>query len=188
MPRWEPNPRERLEEAALDLFLERGYEATTVAEITRRAGLSHRSFYRHFADKREVLFHGADQLVELLVASLAELPDDLPALVVAIDAIALAAGQFPERRSYSKRRRAAIDASPSLQERELQKLATLSVALKEALLDRGVPASEASLAADSAIAVFKVAFERWIDGSARDDLPSLVRGTSGQLKAVAARA
>ena len=187
MPRWDPNPRERLEEAALDLFLERGYEATTVAEITRRATLTHRSFYRYFTDKREVLFYGSEELSRQLVTSLAEVAPDLPPIAVAIEAIALAVEHFPERRSYSKRRRSAIEASPELQERELQKLSTLSGVLTRALLDRGAPETEASLSADSSVAIFKVAFERWSGGGTDNDLSALIRETGSQFKAIAAK-
>ncbi|MER7370487.1 helix-turn-helix domain-containing protein, partial [Nonomuraea wenchangensis] len=75
MGRWEPNARGRLEEAALELYGERGYEQTTVAEIARRAGLTERTFFRHFADKREVLFGGGTLLEERLTAAVAAAPD-----------------------------------------------------------------------------------------------------------------
>src|SRR6202035_2298884 len=75
MGRWEPNARGRLEQAALELYLERGFEQTTVAEIAKRAGLTERTFFRHFADKREVLFSGAGALEELLVSAVAGAPE-----------------------------------------------------------------------------------------------------------------
>ena len=75
MGRWEPNARGRLEQAAMELYLERGFDQTTVAEIAERAGLTERTFFRHFADKREVLFAGAGALQELLVSAVAGAPD-----------------------------------------------------------------------------------------------------------------
>src|ERR1700726_2772046 len=75
MSRWEPNARGRLEQAALELYVERGFEQTTVAEIARRAGLTERTFFRHFADKREVLFWASAALQELIVSTLADAPD-----------------------------------------------------------------------------------------------------------------
>src|ERR1700732_2886791 len=105
MVRWEPNPRGRLEQAALELYIERGFEQTTVAEIAKRAGLTERTFFRHFADKREVLFGGSVHLQELMVGALAA----APASAAPIDAVAagvLAAAQVLKDQDYSRRRQA----------------------------------------------------------------------------------
>jgi AcrR family transcriptional regulator len=160
MGRWEPNARGRLEQAALDLYLERGFEQVTVAEIARRAGLSERTFFRHFADKREVLFSGASELQDVLVTAVAQAP---PAPLDAMaSALAAAGTMLQERRDFARRRQAVITANAALQERELIKLASLGTALAEALRRRGVPDPAASLAAETGIAVFKVAFEQWV--------------------------
>jgi AcrR family transcriptional regulator len=186
MGRWEPNARGRLEQAALELYVERGYEQTTVAEIAERAGLTERTFFRHFADKREVLFAGAGALQELLVSAVAGAPDAVAPLEAVAAALEAAGALLQERREYSRRRQSVIDANPALQERELIKLAALASALADALRRRGVTGPAASLTAEAGIAVFKIAFERWISGTGEADLPQLIRESMDELKAVTA--
>ena len=164
MARWEPDSRGRLEQAALALYGERGFENTTVAEIAARAGLTERTFFRHFADKREVLFWGAGALQELMVAAVAGAPEAAPPM----DAVA-----------------AALDAA-ELRERELIKLASLASALADALRRRGVKGPAATLCAEAGIAVFRVAAERWFNGRNRRTLPQLIRQSLDELKAVTA--
>jgi AcrR family transcriptional regulator len=188
MGRWEPNARGRLEQAALELYLERGFEQTTVAEIAERAGLTERTFFRHFADKREVLFAGAGALQELLVTAVAGAPDPVPPLEAVAAALEAAGARLQERRDYSRRRQAVIDANAALQERELIKLAALASALADALRGRGVTDPAAGLTAEAGIAVFKVAFERWVNGTGQPDLPRLIRESLGELRAVTAGA
>ncbi len=160
MGRWEPNAAGRLREAALELFERRGFEQTTVAEIAARAGLTERTFFRHFADKREVLFRGSEQLRDTLVAAIEEAPAAAPALEAVTAALDAAGTVFS--RELARRRRAVILANPELQERELIKLASLAEALTDALRQRGVPDSVAGLAAETGIAVFRITFERWV--------------------------
>jgi AcrR family transcriptional regulator len=186
MSRWEPNARGRLEQAALELFLERGFEQTTVAEIAQRAGLTERTFFRHFADKREVLFAGAGALRELLVRAVAEAPASAAPLDAVTGALQAAAPMFQQRGDYPRQRQAVIAANPELQERELIKLAALAAAMAGALRGRGVPEPTASLAAEVGIAVFRIAFERWIAGDGQPDLAELIRGSLGELRAVTA--
>ena len=130
MGRWEPNARGRLEQAAMELYNQRGYESTTVAEIAGRAGLTERTFFRYYADKREVLFAGAGELQELLVSKVADAAASLPA----IDAVAAALAEvarlvFEERREFARQRQVIIAANAELQERELIKLASLASAV-----------------------------------------------------------
>ena len=186
MGRWEPNARGRLEQAALELYVERGYEQTTVAEIAERAGLTERTFFRHFADKREVLFAGAGALQELLVTAVAGAPDAVAPLEAVAAALEAAGALLQERREYSRRRQSAIDANPALQERELIKLAALASALADALRRRGVTGPAASLTAEAGIAVFKIAFERWISETGQSDLPRLIRESLDELRTVTA--
>jgi AcrR family transcriptional regulator len=186
MGRWEPNARGRLEQAALELYVERGYEQTTVAEIAERAGLTERTFFRHFADKREVLFAGAGALQELLTTAVVGAPDSVAPLEAVATALEAAGALLQERREYSRRRQAVINANPALQERELIKLAALASALAGALRRRGVTGPAASLTAEAGIAVFKIAFERWISGTGEADLPQLIRESMDELKAVTA--
>ncbi len=186
MPRWEPDARGRLERAALDLYGERGFERTTVAEIAGRAGLTERTFFRHFADKREVLFWGSAALQEFLVDAVADAPDAAAPLEAVTAALRATSAGFQERREYARRRQAIIDANPGLRERELIKLASLTAAIADALRARGVPDPAASLAAEAGIGVFKVAFERWVDGTNRWELAHFVRESLEELKAVTA--
>ena len=186
MGRWEPNARGRLAEAALELYVERGYEQTTVAEIAKRAALTERTFFRHFADKREVLFSGSDALREHLVNAVA----GAPASAAPIDAVAAAFENvgvlFQEGRERTLRRQSVIAANAELRERELIKLAWWSAALADALRRRGVADPAASLAAEAGVAAFKIAFERWIGGPGEPDLSELIRESFGELKTVVA--
>jgi len=188
MTRWEPNARGRLEQAALELYGERGFEQTTVAEIAKRAGLTERTFFRYFADKREVLFAGAGALEEVLVSAVAGAPDSAPTIEVVALAVESVGALLQERREYARRRQTVIAASAELRERELIKLASLAVVIADALRRRGVPDPAASLSAEAGIAVFRVAFERWVEGTERRDLPQLIRESLAELRAVTAGA
>ncbi|MGW4642962.1 TetR/AcrR family transcriptional regulator [Sphaerisporangium sp. NPDC004334] len=187
MGRWEPNARGRLEQAALELYIERGYEQTTVAEIAGRAGLTERTFFRHFADKREVLFWGSGPLREHMVAAVEDAPDAAAPIEMVARAVQAVGELIGERRESARRRRSVIAANPELQERELIKLATLSAALAGTLRRRGVTDPAASLAAEVGLAVFKVAFERWAgDDPGQPGLSELIRESFDELKAVTA--
>ncbi len=186
MGRWEPNARGRLEKAAMELYVERGFEQTTVAEIARRAGLTERTFFRHFADKREVLFWGAATLQENLADAVARTPDSAAPIDAIAAAIEVAGVLLQERRDAARQRQAIIAANPELQERELIKLASLASALAGALRRRGVSEPAASLTAEAGIAVFKIAFGLWIDGDREQDLPRLIQESLDELKAVTA--
>jgi AcrR family transcriptional regulator len=174
--------------AALELYAEGGFDETTVADIAARAGVTERTFFRYFADKREVLFDGAERLQELVVDAIAT----TPAGAAPIDAVAAgmeaAAGLLEERRDFARQRAAAIASNPSLQERELFKLASLAAAVAEALRRRGVPEPAASLAADAGVTVFRIGFETWIAGPSSPPLAECIRRALAGLKAVTAGA
>jgi AcrR family transcriptional regulator len=187
MVRWEPGARSRLEDAAMSLYGERGFEQTTVAEIAARAGLTERTFFRHYADKREVLFAGARELQELLVNTLVDTPNSaapIDAVATAIEAAANALQQRPIE--FARRRQAIITANPELQERELIKLAALAAALANTLRQRGIKEPAASLAAEAGIAVFRIAFEAWVSETNERDFTQLIRESLAELKAVTA--
>jgi AcrR family transcriptional regulator len=186
MGRWEPNARGRLEQAAIELYIERGFEQTTVAEIAKRAGLTERTFFRHFADKREVLFWGAATLQEHLVNAVASAPDSAAPIDAIAAAIEAAGVLLAERREGARQRQTIIAANAELQERELIKLAALGSALAGALRGRGVGEPAASLSAEAGVAVFKVAFGLWIDETGPGDFPQLIRDSFDDLKAVTA--
>ena len=186
MARWEPDSRTRLEEAALTLFAERGYEGTTVAEIAARAGVTERTFFRRFADKREVLFPGSAPLQVAMVGAVVEAPaGDAPIDAVA-RAVEAACAVLQDRQDRARRRQAVVAATPELRERELAKMATLAAAVAEALRGRGAGPTSASLAAEAGIAVFRVSFERWIDEPEGTDLAGIARDAFAELKAVTA--
>jgi AcrR family transcriptional regulator len=186
MGRWEPNARGRLMQAAFALYGERGFEQTTVAEIAERAGLTERTFFRHFADKREVLFAGAQALQERLVSTVTNAPGSLAPIDAAAAGLEAAGALIQEGGELARERQAIIASSAELQERELIKLASLAAALAEALRRRGVEGSVASLTAEAGIAVFKVAFERYVDDTNRQELPRLIRESLDELRAVTA--
>jgi AcrR family transcriptional regulator len=186
MGRWEPDALGRLQKAALELYGERGFEPTTVSEIAERAGLTERTFFRYFADKREVLFWGSGDLQELFVNAVSGAPDSSAPIDAVAAALAAAAGFFEDRREHARQRQAVITANPSLQERELIKLASLAAAVAEALRGRGVGDPAAMLTAEAGIAVFKVAFELWVDQANERDFGHVVRAALGELKAVTA--
>jgi AcrR family transcriptional regulator len=186
MGRWEPDAVGRLQQAALALYGERGFENTTVAEIAEHAGLTKRTFFRYFADKREVLFLGSEALEELFVTEVAEAPESAAPLDAVAAALDAAAAMFEQRREFAARRQQIIAANPKLQERELIKLASLAGAVAKALRLRGVDDPAAILTAEAGITVFRVAFERWVDEANRHPLQRLIRESLDELRAVTA--
>ncbi|HEX3790996.1 MAG TPA: helix-turn-helix domain-containing protein [Pseudonocardiaceae bacterium] len=163
MGRWEPNARHRLSLSALELFVQQGYESTTVAEIAERAGLTKSTFFRHFTDKREVLF-GSDELSRLLSDAITGAPDSatpIAAVAAALDATAVVFD--PQRRPWAQQRQLVIAGNSELRERELLKGATLAAVMADALHGRGVPDPTASLAAELAGLALRGALARWVD-------------------------
>lgn len=163
MVRWEPGTAERLQKAALELFATRGYEQTTAAEIAQAVGLTERTFFRHFSDKREVLFQGQELLVQAFLDGIDAAPPDASPFEVVACALRSAAAFFPdERRPHSRTRQSVIDRNPALQEREHHKLTTLATTVATVLRTRGVDDVAATLAAESGATVFGIAFTRWL--------------------------
>ena len=163
MVRWEPGTAQRLQRAALDLFASRGFEQTTAAEIAQSVGLTERTFFRHFSDKREVLFDGQQRLVQVFIDGARSAPPEASAIEAVEAALSNAASFFAEeRRPFSRKRQQVIDQNPALQERERNKLADLAAALADALRARGASEMAATLAAQSGATVFGIAFRQWI--------------------------
>jgi len=186
MGRWEPNARGRLAQAAMALYVEQGFEQTTVAEIARQAGLTERTFFRHFADKREVLFYGMEMLRGLLTRAVADAPASATAMEAVGAALEAAGAMLQENPERVRLRDAIVSANAELRERELIKLAAMASAVADALHDRGFPEPTASLAAETGIAVFKVAFARWTSDPGQPDLPGIIRESMEELRGVLA--
>jgi AcrR family transcriptional regulator len=187
MGRWEPNARGRLAQAAMTLYAEQGFEQTTAAEIARHAGLTERTFFRHFADKREVLFYGTDSMEDLIVGAIAAAPPASAAMDVVELVLQAVGAVVQENPELARLRNEIVSANAELRERELVKLAELAVAMAGALRDRGTPEPGASLAAETGIVVFKVARERWLSGEpGQPDLPDLLRESMAELRSVLA--
>jgi AcrR family transcriptional regulator len=187
MTRWQPNASERLAQAALDLFAERGYENTTVIDIARRAGLTKSTFFRHFQDKREVLF-GGGMMTGLVVEAIAAAPANatpLEAVACVLDAVGKEAFT-PARRAFVARRRAVIAANPELQEREALKGLGLTASMTGALMRRGFPGLTSSVAAELGALAWKIAYERWSDTASGDDFGELARRALGDVRAASA--
>ncbi len=184
MSRWEPDARGRLEQAASELFAERGFDQTTVADIAARAGLTERTFFRHFADKREVLFSGQDQFQEMVVSAVAAAPGTATPLEAMAAGLEAAGNTLQTRAGLAPQRQVIIDAHPDLLERELIKLAKVGTAAAAALRARGVAEPDATLTADAGIAVLRIAFARWLDEGVARPLPEVMRETLGELAAL----
>lgn len=175
MPRSGREAHERLQRAALELYAEQGFDQTTTVEIAQRAGVTERTFFRHFPDKREVLFGGEAFVRELLVAAVDDAPPALGSLEVLRTACLSLEVPLEEGREFSKPRHTLIAATPALHERELAKMADLADALASALIRRGVAAQQASLAARAAVAALNAAVASWYE-----DPPRSVRALINQ--------
>lgn len=186
MARWKPGSRGRLHAAALELYATRGFQHTTVAQIAERAGLTERTFFRHFGDKREVLFAAAGALREALVRTVAGAPDSLAPIEAVAAGLEAVAAELPDRES-ARQRQAIIAANPELRERELIVYAGLSAALAGALRARGLRDPAATLAAEVGLVVFRVASEQWMDPTNDRDLPELIRESFDELAALGAK-
>jgi AcrR family transcriptional regulator len=187
MARWEPNASGRLALAALELFAEQGYENTTVIDIAQRAGLTKSTFFRHFQDKREVLF-GDGTMTGLVAGAIAAAPataTPLEAVAHALDAVGRKAFT-PARREFSARRQAVIATNPELQEREALKGLGLTASMTDALTRRGVPELTSRVAAELGALAWKIAYEVWSDTSNGDDFSELARRALGEVHAASA--
>lgn len=162
MPRWEPDARERFVAAALQLFTEQGYDETTVAEISDRAGLTKSTFFRHFSDKREVLAAGQETLSRLFAEGISAAPAGASPLS-AVDAGLAHAGRTmtPFNRELGPRLEAVIATSSELQERAVLKKVGMAAAIADALRLRGIEEETAEIAAELGVLAFKAGFEAW---------------------------
>lgn len=184
MARWAPDAALRLERAALELFAEHGYSGTTVPAIAERAGLTTRTFFRHFADKRDVLFLREREFPEVVSRLVIDAPAGLDPLALAMHGFEAAAGELERWRSEIMARRAVIRSDPRLRERELLKTAALAESVRSALIAAGVEAADAILVAHTASALFEVALERWITAAVTPSLLDVLRAERARLDAL----
>jgi AcrR family transcriptional regulator len=182
MARWEAGADGRLAQAALELYLERGFEQVTVAEIAARAGLTKRTFFRHFSDKREVLFAGSAIFQDAVVSAVIAAPDGVAPIDAVAAALAAVGGELTQLGEPVRRRQHVIAASTDLQEREMIKLASLTAAVADALQQRGLQHAAATLTAQAGIAVFKTAFERWASEDGSVGFPALLHESLNDLR------
>jgi AcrR family transcriptional regulator len=189
MARWKPGARERLVVAAVDLFTEQGYDATTVAQIAERAGVTRSTFFRYFPDKRDVLMAGQQTLSRLLAEGIAEARGDaspLEAVAAGLKRVSTAMG--PMNRELGPRMKAAVAASSELQEREALKSVGLAAAMTTALTARGVPDTTAQLAAELGVLAFKRGYAQWSesDRDADNNLAHYTLPALNELRAASA--
>jgi AcrR family transcriptional regulator len=185
MVRWEPDAPGRLRRAAVELFVERGVEATTVAAIAERAGVTERTFFRYFADKREVLFSDQGQFAALFVDPVRDAPADASAFEAVAAGLRGVVPFFPpDRRPDSRVRGLILEAHDGLQERELLKMDAVARAIAAALHDRGVAEPAATIAARTGIAVFNSAFTAWLAEGETRELDELIDAGLAELRAL----
>lgn len=184
MARWQAGARERLQGAALELFSERGFDGVTVAEIATAAGLTERTFFRYFTDKREVLFYGQQEFQAAFLDGMTGAPGGDPMVLVRAG-LATAAALFPdERRPWSRARQVVVDAHLAFQERELLKMSSLATAMAEALTGRGVDRTTALLAAQTGVTVFRTSFAAWIADGEQRGFAQIQRAVLDELQAL----
>ncbi|KUL30764.1 TetR family transcriptional regulator [Actinoplanes awajinensis] len=182
MARWEPDARGRLQQAAMELFRERGFGEVTVVEIAERAGLTKRTFFNHFADKREVFFANAQMFEQSVLAHLAEADPELDTIGAVMAALTRAGLELAPYYEFAKARLAVLAVTPELRERDLIKSARLAAAMTATLVGRGAEERAAAFAAQSALAVFAVAAADWI-ATPSADFPALMHQNLAQLRA-----
>ncbi|SEP48952.1 TetR/AcrR family transcriptional regulator [Amycolatopsis saalfeldensis] len=186
MARWDPGTEERLTKAALELYGEHGYDNVTVTQIAERAGITRRSYFRYFPDKREVLFAGSERLPVAVAEAVLAADVTAAPLPAVLDAVGKVGGQLVELIEGSGARRAVIESSVELQERERTKFAAVTTAIRDALQQRGVEPQQARLVAQIAVVVFQNAFDQWLDGGGKHDFGSCLDEVSASLRATVA--
>jgi AcrR family transcriptional regulator len=183
MPRSGADARKRLREAALELYRDRGFDATTTAQIAIRAGVTERTYFRHFADKREVLFDGEVELRDTLVSAIETAPPGESPLNVLTRAFTASVPLLVAGRCAAVARQSIIEVTPALQERAHAKTAALIESIAAALSARGMPGSSAALAARVGMVAFRRALADW-DGASAAELERLIRLAVDEVRAL----
>jgi AcrR family transcriptional regulator len=184
MARWQPDARERLQQAALELFVEQGFAATTVPAITARAGLTTRTFFRHFADKREVLFADEADLPAYAEQLVAEAPADTSPLAIILEGLrAVAEARFESRKDTVRQWRAIVATDAGLRERELQKRAALAAAIGNGFHARGLDPIRAALLAETSVTLMYVSVTAWLESDDDRKLYDIIETALATLRA-----
>jgi AcrR family transcriptional regulator len=186
MARWEPGSRDRLQVAALDLFAVKGFEQTTVAEIANRVGVTKRTFFRQFIDKRDVLFADSEEMEWQLAEATAGAPAEFAALEAMAAAVAGLDWLGVAPREVHRQRQEVIAVSPELTERELIKLEAITAAFASGLRRRGIEENKALLAAQAGMVVFRTAYRRWVEADKDTDIAHVVSAVISELRLLAA--
>lgn len=188
MPRWPQDGKARLERAALSLFAEKGYDETTVADIAARAQLTKSTFFRHFSDKREVLFGGPDLLSGRFAEAIATAPPTASLVTcLGLGLKHISPGFTTEVHELATQRVAVVAAHSELKERELLKRAHLATAITDSLRARGVDGTTAALAAEIGVLAFIAAYERWSDADNQEGFEDLASQALSRYVSRAAR-
>ncbi|MFB9466696.1 TetR family transcriptional regulator [Streptomyces cinereospinus] len=187
MARWEPGAAQRLQQAAMELFAERGFSNTTIPDITSRAGLTTRTFFRHYNDKREILFVGENELPEVVSRLFAQAPVEFAPIDVIVHGLqTVVASRLETQRAALRARREIINSDAGLQEREAHKLACLARAGTTGFAARGLTPPQAAIAASLAVTVYDVAFNQWLDTDDPTSFADAVTSAAATLKTVMA--
>jgi AcrR family transcriptional regulator len=182
MARWDPGTEGRLTQAALELYMEHGYDNVTVTQIAERAGITRRSYFRYFPDKREVLFAGSERLPAAIHEAVLEARRAGSPLSATLEALAHVGTTLVEHLDRTAERRAVIASSPELQERERTKLAAVTGAIRDALQQRGVDDDSAKLVAQIATIALQNAFDRWTDARGEQDFAACLHAVAASLR------
>jgi AcrR family transcriptional regulator len=184
MGRWQPDAQGRMIRAAMELFDERGFDLTTAGNIAERAGVTERTFFRHFTDKREVLFDSSETMQRTAYDAILAAPAKTSPLDAALVGMVAGGALLEDRRDHAVRRSRIVAANPGLQERELLKLASMTETTARALHERGVAEPAATLAAHSAVSIFQVAFARWVSDEEPPGFAECVAQAAAALRAL----
>jgi AcrR family transcriptional regulator len=181
--RWQPGARERLQQAAHELFAEQGFAATTVPEITARAGLTTRTFFRHFADKREVLYADDAEVPAMVATMMSEAPPAAEPLALIVEGLrTVAETRFEPRKAALRARRELVRTDVGLQERDLHKRAAMSEAIRDGFLARGIDTATAALLAETCVTLINVALTEWLDHDDDRSLYDIILETLATLR------
>jgi AcrR family transcriptional regulator len=180
--------RDRLAQAAFDLFNERGYEQTTIDDIAERAGLGRATFFRHYRSKDDVIFPDHDRLLDRVRDRLRSTGHGT-ALSAACDAVRLVLLHYLDEGDLARRRYALTSTVPALRDREIVSVARYQRLFREYIAERmadgepavsgepaesGVPAAlQAELMAAAVASAHNHVLRRWLRGDSAEPVREL---------------